>query len=101
MLLVSVLAGCGDGNGGGGGGGPATAPAAQTDDVAQNERQLLLDNAFDNGGDTCSQYSRKDLAATYGVKNGPEAIAKAVAAREPDPELREQARKGCLAALEG
>jgi hypothetical protein len=95
---VCALAGCGGGDGGGG--GATTGGATQANDVADNERQLLLDNAFDNGADTCSQYSRKDLAATYGVENEPEAIAKAVAARETDPELREQARKGCLAAFQ-
>lgn len=97
-MFAWTLAACG------GGGGTENRPkpaggATQPTDVAENERQLALDNAFDNGGDTCSQYSRKDLAGIYGVPNQPEQIAKAVAAREADAELRERARKGCLAAL--
>ncbi len=98
LLLVISLAGCG---GGGGGGGGTAGGATEPGNVADQERQLALDNAYDNGLDTCSQYSRKDVAAIYGVKNEPEAIAKAVAVGQAgDPELREQTRKGCLAAFE-
>lgn len=97
LVLALALAGCGGDDGGGRGtAGEATRPG----NVAEQERQLALDNAYDNGLDTCSQYSRKDIAAIYGVENDPEAIAKAVAVGQAgDPELREQTRRGCLAAF--
>ena len=98
VLLISTLSACGGGEGAGKD-SESAGSATQPSDVADNERQLALDNAYDNGGDTCSQYSRKDLAGIYGVPNKPEQIAKAVAAREADAELRKRAREGCLAAL--
>lgn len=89
-----TLAGCG-----GGDGGTTEVSSAPAPEVG-SQRQLDLDNAYDNALDTCSQYAPEVVAEIYGVKNQPEAIAKAVSAQETDPELREQMRKGCLAAFE-
>lgn len=94
VLLVLALTGCG--SGGGKGGPTGTEPT----DVAANQRGLDKQIAYDIGVNTCSQYTLKQAADIYGVKPEAEAIADAVAKDAEDRELREQTRKGCLAAYE-
>ena len=94
FVLALAVAGCGSGGGGGGGRGTTT-----LEDVAANQRDLDKTLAYDYGGKTCIQYSLKEGADLYGVKPEPRALADAVAKTEPDPELRELVRQGCLDAF--
>src|SRR5215211_2863820 len=94
LLAALALAGCGSGGGGGEGG-----EGGDTGGVAPNQRELDKQIAYDTGGKTCIQYSLKEAADLYGVKEDPEALAEAVAKAEPDPELRELMRQGCLDAF--
>ncbi len=67
--------------------------------VASQERQLELQNVEDNSLDTCSQYPLKELAQIYETKADPDAVADAIAAAQPDAELKAAAKRGCLKAL--
>lgn len=93
-LAASALSACG---GGENDSSPrTTAPSG----VAAGEQQLAIENAYDNGLDTCSQYDLKVMAGTYGVKPTPEAVAKAVAKNAgTSAEIRRAAEDGCLAAF--
>ena len=67
--------------------------------VASQERQLELQNVEDNSLDTCSQYPLRELASIYKTKADPDAVAEAIAAGQPDAELKAAAKRGCLRAL--
>lgn len=94
ILGTLALAGCGSGGGGGGG-----AEANTSAGVAPSQRELDKQIAYDTGGKICIQYTLEEAADLYGVKPEPKALAEAVAKAEPDPELRELMRQGCLDAF--
>ena len=106
VASLLLLAACGGGGGGGDGEGADT--SAQTPGSGApagkilNEEGFRAELAYQEGIQTCSYYTLKEVAATYNAKPTPQAVADAVAAsKEGSPAVKDAARKGCLDALKG
>jgi hypothetical protein len=100
LLVVAVLAsGCGAAG--------KTGTAANTGGATGTRGELFGDDAtiegqtaaFRAGKVYCGLYPLDELARQEGVEPNAEAVAKSYSSAEATPKDKEEARKGCLAAL--
>jgi hypothetical protein len=100
LLLVALLAaGCGAAG--------KTGEEANTGGATGTRGELFGDDqtvegqtaAFRAGKIYCGLYPLDELARQEGVKADPDAVAKSYSSAEATPKDKEEARKGCLAAL--